>query len=82
MPIWLQAMIAVSLFWAAAVVVGRRVGPFRLARVWVAGFVLLAVALVLDQLGLRATGWAALALVVFLFVVGAAFAFVREWSAS
>jgi hypothetical protein len=71
----LQALAAACLFGIAGFAVARVIDVFRLLRIWLAGFALAAMALVLDDLGLQAAGWAALLLIVALFVLGASFIF-------
>ncbi|HKO29188.1 MAG TPA: hypothetical protein VJU80_17145, partial [Solirubrobacteraceae bacterium] len=63
------------LFGIAGFAVARAINVFRLLRIWLAGFALTALALVLDGVGLHAAGWAALVLIVALFVLGASFIF-------
>ncbi len=71
----LQVLAAACLFGIAGFVVARVIDVFRLLRIWLAGFALAAMSLVLDELGLHAAGWAALLLIVALFVLGASFIF-------
>jgi hypothetical protein len=74
-PSWLQATLAVGVFWLAVVLIGRLAGAIRLVYVSLATLVLLVVALILQAEGIRSAGIAAMGLVVSLVVMGYALGF-------